>query len=577
MNIVRSITDKGHRQMNNLASLVTKQRPPLPYLRLLLVTLSLAFVGWIITTSPAAAATINVTTTTDELNSDGDCSLREAIIAANTDTAVDNCPAGNGADTINVPAGNYVFSGLLSGTEEQAAATGDLDINGDLTIVGAGLATTTINANGLDRVFEVLGGSVEIRGLTITGGGGNPGHGGGIYHTDGTLTLRSTRVMDNESNGHGGGISSRMSADGLTIVSSRITDNEAAEGGGGVYNSRPLTIVNSAVVNNEGSYGGGIANSFGEATILYSAITGNRGLAATSGGGGIYSSGDVTIVNSTLSGNSTNRGNGGGLNVLSTSTANLYNVTITNNTVDLNVENHPNGGGVYVGSDAEVFLQHTIIAGNADNSTTTKHPDCSGANFESLGYNLIQSTTGCTINGNTTGNLTGVDPLLGGLANNGGVTQTHALLSGSPAVDAGDPAGCKDHDGEALVLDQRGYVRPVNGNAAADVDCDMGAYERLSPGEPTGTFTPTPSHTPTATFTPTPSHTPTATFTPSATATDGPSPTPSATATDGPSPTPSATATDGPSPTPSATATEGPSPTPFAATDWIYFPVTLDQ
>src|SRR5512138_3483614 len=111
------------------------------------------------------AATISVNTTTDELNSDGDCSLREAIIAANTDAAVDACPAGNGADEINLPTGIYTLT--IVGANEDAAQTGDLDITANLTLVGAGRANTTIDANGLDRVFDLLG-SPRVRISDVT-------------------------------------------------------------------------------------------------------------------------------------------------------------------------------------------------------------------------------------------------------------------------------------------------------------------------------------------------------------------------------------------------------------------------
>lgn len=104
--------------------------------------------------APAArASTITVNTTGDELNEDGDCSLREAIRATNLDQAVDGCPAGNGADTILVPQGTYAFA--LPGVDEDEALTGDLDIREDLTIVGAGRRHTIIDANGLDRVFQI--------------------------------------------------------------------------------------------------------------------------------------------------------------------------------------------------------------------------------------------------------------------------------------------------------------------------------------------------------------------------------------------------------------------------------------
>ena len=99
-----------------------------------------------------AESLITVNTTDDELNSDGDCSLREAIRASNTDSAVDACTAGAGADTINLPAGIYTLTVLGAG--ENAAATGDLDITGDLTISGAGAGTTIVDGNATDRVFD---------------------------------------------------------------------------------------------------------------------------------------------------------------------------------------------------------------------------------------------------------------------------------------------------------------------------------------------------------------------------------------------------------------------------------------
>jgi CSLREA domain-containing protein len=120
----------------------------------------------------ARAATITVTTTVDEVNADGDCSLREAIRAANLDQAVDGCAAGAGADTISLPAGNYILT--LGGVSEDAALTGDLDITDDLTMIGSGAGNTTVDANGLDRALQITGQSIgQISGVTIEGG--NPG------------------------------------------------------------------------------------------------------------------------------------------------------------------------------------------------------------------------------------------------------------------------------------------------------------------------------------------------------------------------------------------------------------------
>lgn len=137
-----------------------------------------------------ASATITVTTTQDVLNgNDGVCSLREAIIAANTDTAsgpaTGECPAGNGADMINLPAG--VFTLTIAGSNEDASATGDLDILHSLNLVGSGETQTVLDAGGIDRAVDILVTNapvVSISRLTIRNGSATPfgpvGYGGGI-------------------------------------------------------------------------------------------------------------------------------------------------------------------------------------------------------------------------------------------------------------------------------------------------------------------------------------------------------------------------------------------------------------
>ena len=573
--------------------------------------LLLAIAVWLQRPPGAAAATINVTTMTDENNSDGDCSLREAIRAANSDQAVDACPAGNGADTIIVPAGTYTFDPALGATGENAAATGDLDILEDVTISGAGRVQTIIDAGGHDRVFDVLiNAVVTIADLTVTGGDPHGGSGGGIQVISGALTVNNVRVTGNTTGGtsgfgyNGGGIYHTGDNTTLVVKLSRIDNNTALNVGGGIATEQlsSLVVLSSRVDHNTAPAGGGIANR-DAATIANSEISNNAGTSTSSGGGGVSSTGSLMLVNTTLSGN-THNGSGAGLSVGSGSVADLYNVTITNNTANLDSDLYGDTGGINIASGT-VNFQNTIIAGN-ETLRVGGDPDCSNSTngtFNSLDYNLIGNTTGCTITGQTGHNLTGVDPLLGALKDNVGPTLTHALKAGSPAIDAGDSSGCEDAKGDDLTVDQRGFLRPVNGDSSADVVCDIGAFEALSTrpptATPTNTATPTrtptatgtatasstPTKTPTATATPTKTATPTATRTPTntptktatptvtATATDGPSPTPTktptatATATDGPSPTPThtasptATATEGPSPTPTATATEGPSPT----------------
>src|SRR6185369_15849172 len=149
----------------------------------------------------AAAATITVTTTADSAAGDGQCSLREAILAANSDAAVDACPAGAGPDVIVLPAGTYALT--RTGAGEDAGATGDLDIASDITLRGAGSATTVVRADGLgDRAIHVLStGTATLEQLTIRGGAAR--FGGGIYNA-GSLALVGCAVTANTATGGAG-------------------------------------------------------------------------------------------------------------------------------------------------------------------------------------------------------------------------------------------------------------------------------------------------------------------------------------------------------------------------------------
>jgi hypothetical protein len=145
-------------------------------------------------------------------------------------------------------------------------------------------------------------------------------------------------------------------------------------------------------------------------------------------------------------------------------TLTLNNVTIVNNMA-------VNGsGGVTQGSGTLLF-KNTLIAGNISPS-----PDCSGT-LTSQGYNLIQDLTNCVISGTTSGNVYSLDPLLGPLQDNGGFTLTHLPLPGSPVIDAGSPAILGSGDGACESTDQRGIVRPMNGDGLGDSLCDIGAVE----------------------------------------------------------------------------------------------------
>jgi predicted outer membrane repeat protein len=137
----------------------------------------------------------------------------------------------------------------------------------------------------------------------------------------------------------------------------------------------------------------------------------------------------------------------------------LTNVTFSGNSAS-------NGGGVYVDADGSLILKNILLAGG----DAPTGPDCSGT-LTSYGYNLIQDTSSCMISGDQTGNIYGADPLLGPLADHGGFTLTHALLPGSPAIDA---ASFTDSNGNPVTVDQRGVTRP-QGPAN-----DIGAFEFMN-------------------------------------------------------------------------------------------------
>ncbi len=200
----------------------------------------------------------------------------------------------------------------------------------------------------------------------------------------------------------------------------------------------------------------------------------------------------------------------------------LFNATVAGNQilVPSGTSYSGMGGGVYVAANGSENMENALLGNNTHRygALPPEPDDCYGF-LNSSGYNLIETTSNCTISGQVFGNVVGQDPLLGPLQDNGGPTQTQALLADSPAIDAGDPSGCTDDLGAALTTDQRGFPRPVNGL------CDMGAFEYGT--SPTATPTPTPTHTrtPTKTATRTPTRTATSvpsTATPTRTATRTP-------------------------------------------------------
>jgi CSLREA domain-containing protein len=442
---------------------------------LLIACLLLFLLSLFLPSSASASTIITVTTTTDVIATDGQCSLREAVIAANTDTGTGDCPAGSGSDTINfspslsTPA---IFKLTLTGANEENAATGDLDLTGILTIQGTQVDQIIIDGNGTDRVFEIRpGATIIISGVTITNGDpGSGASGGGIIVTGGTprakLTLVDSTVSKNTA-ANGGGIQNLGNGANSIIQNTQISSNVAMIAGGGISNSGVLTLLNSTLNQNQARTGGGIDHSGFSLNLTNVTISNNN---ASDDGGGIYNRADAILLNVTLAGNTANGPDTGG--------------NIFNDTASLSIKNS--------------ILANSDVDGNCFNSEGI---------INSQGNNLDSGST-CSFAG--TGDLVNTDPLLGSLQNNGGGTMTRALQTGSPAIDHGNNTGCPQ-------TDQRGYVRPADGDGNGTVVCDIGAYEY--DGAP-----PTSTDTPTATLTNQPPETLTPTLTPGAAITDTPTP-----------------------------------------------------
>ncbi|UCH52234.1 MAG: hypothetical protein JSW09_06200, partial [Pseudomonadota bacterium] len=354
-------------------------RPGHRYIR---YTARAALVGTLLFAFPARALNFTVNSTLDVVDANlgngvcadaaGNCTLRAAIQESNQSA---------GADTITLPAGVFTLS--LSGTGEEIAATGDLDITDNLTIAGAGALSTIIDGGGLDRVFDIAPNvgavTVTISGVTIRNGLATSGSGGAIRINLGTVTLNDCTISGSDADTNGGGI---YNAGTLTVNRCTLSDNSASSNGGGLYNGASASITNTT-------------------------FSGN---VATTSGGGLYNatSSIATLRNATFALNSAATGGG---------VRNLGTATLTSSLLSANTPANCNG---------------TVSSGGTN----------------------LDSGASCLFTG--LGDLNSVDPRIGALSDNGGPTTTHALLSGSPAIDAASNTGCP-------TTDQRGVARPVDG------------------------------------------------------------------------------------------------------------------
>jgi CSLREA domain-containing protein len=414
-------------------------------------------------------AVFEVNTLADTVDADpAVTSLREAITAANTAAGDDSITfAADLAGTINLQS-------ALPDLSTNIAIWGpgaDLlevrrDIGGDYrivlvtagdTVVLSGLKISNGNVPGSGGAGISNSGTLTVTGCTVSGNSAS--FGGGIYN-GGTLTVTGSTVSGNSAVLEGGGIFNGFGHT-LTVTGSTVSGNSAAthNGGGGIFNSGTLTVTGSTVSGNSASSGsgGGIYN-FGTLTVTGSTVSGNSAgsSAVGTGGGGIFNTtGTLTLSNTTLSGNSATH-SGGGLCSTVGGSATLTNVTITANRADADNDGGGSGGGIRIGGGT-LTLHNTLVAGNF-RGTGTVCDDVSGPIVAASSFNLIGDGTGLTgISDGVGGNQIGaadapIDPRLGPLANNGGLTLTHALLTGSPALDRAFFFG-------APATDQRGVGR----------------------------------------------------------------------------------------------------------------------
>ncbi|MBA2546100.1 MAG: hypothetical protein H0V15_04390 [Solirubrobacterales bacterium] len=389
------------------------------------------------------------------------CNLRGAVMAARTfaDEPV-----------IKLLPGTYRLS-LAGENGVDNNQHGDLDWTddvfpaslSDLIIEGAGAGQTTIDATGLNtRILEFRDSvAVAIIGVTFKGGTAgtlSDGNDGGAIRaiSDGPLFMRDVRFEGNQTLYTGG--------DGGAISTQKTN----------------LTIDNASFVNNNsGDFGGAIAASTpfqGGANVEISNSTFDRNKAMGGGGGAIVNQGDpvsgeldsvVTITNSTFDGN-TAVGFGGAIDSFGggTTATNLISSTLTRNQANSDNTGAEASGALQNGG-AAYTVKNSLIALNSVGAGGT-NPNCSGFPFGSQGGNVLGDSTGC-LGFVAAGDISGVNPLVGALSQNGGPTPTVPLLAGGPAV---------DHTSNCPATDQRGVARP---QGAA---CDTGAFELVPPLSP---------------------------------------------------------------------------------------------
>jgi hypothetical protein len=429
----------------------------------------------------------------------GTCSLREAVGLAN---------ANPGADTI-------LFNSNLTGSTINLA-TGELQISEAVSIDGGAFGVTVDGGGGTQRIFNVdptAGDPVAISNLTLTDGDAGTGSGGAVYNNDADLTISNAVISDSyatdiANTGRGGGVYTNSGP--LTIDSSTLTGNHAYYGGGIGSLTGEVMVTDSTVSGNYADgdtgnatnpgadgYGGGI-NIFGaDLTVTGSTIDHNVG---AYDGGGIYSGqgspgGAVTVINSTIADNQALNDDGGAVWIAGSDTNDA--LTVIDSTVTGNTAATKTGGLESFLGNVDPVLRNSIVSGN----TSGTHPSSddlyaySGhgwdASFDLIGVPSTYVNT--TV---PSSNLFGVNPQLGTLQDNGGLTDTMKPSATSPVIDCGSDT--------THAFDQRGAGFPrvvnqpnrTNSTASGANGADMGSVEVAANPLITGACTNSPPPTP---------------------------------------------------------------------------------
>lgn len=422
----------------------------------------------------AHAAMITVTSLTDAGGA-GICVLRDAITAANTMAAANGCGAGDGNDTIE-----FSLRGQINLAATLPAIANQLVIDGP-----AGLPRITIDGGGRVQVLTVLPGAVvSLNNLVIAHGLADATQNGGGIYNQGQLTISKGAFANNVALipcplhcfGFDVGGGAIYNQGGRVIVAgTKFANNRAVYGGAVLNRFGTLTIRNSGFANNNN---GAVHMRGGTVTIAHSTFTGNTGHAVAD------EQGTLIITASTFSGNSDN---GEGAALFNNGKTSIINSTFFNNqvtgspsfggaisndgTLTILASTIAGNGAQYGGGinniGAFLTIKSTILAGNAGDNC-----DLEVGSYIDAGYNIADDSS-CDFGAVGSSNNTDLmlDP--NGLRNNGGPTQTIALLAGSPAIDAIPVADCTDVTGKPITVDQRGLPRPGNG----DTGCSGGAYE----------------------------------------------------------------------------------------------------